>query len=142
MQHEELPSGSILHIHLCLLQKTAPTTLDVTTCRIILCVLTILPSDLLELVGKNGKNSKERAHNYAPCHLSNIVEKIDPILSSITANLSCMLCNWAQGAITMIMYNTRSTDGTCDVLCHILTRSRKKYGHTQSVPMAGDSKVH
>ena len=51
------------------LQREAPTTLDVRAGCTILRVKGLLPSGLLLLEGKDGRECREHSKNYAPCHL-------------------------------------------------------------------------
>ena len=69
-------------------QCKAPTTLDVRAVYTILRVKEVLPSGLLLLGGKDGKECRERSKNCTPCHLS--IEGIvhhEPTIVLITSNM-------------------------------------------------------
>ena len=52
------------------LQREAPTILDVLAEHTILRVKKVLPSDLLLLKGKDGREYCKHSKNCTPCHLS------------------------------------------------------------------------
>ncbi len=65
------------------LQQTAPTTLDVTTCRTMLRVREVLAFGVLMLEGRDGVVWKDHVHNCVPCHLPNVDSIVDPSLAVI-----------------------------------------------------------
>jgi hypothetical protein len=81
------------------LQQTAPTTLDVTTGRIILRVREVLGSGVLLLEGRDSKFWKDHTRNCALCHLPHIDGTVHPGTSHISAGLKCQLCGslWEHG---------------------------------------------
>jgi transposase InsO family protein len=91
------------------LQQTAPTTLDVTTGRIILRVREVLGSGLLLLEGRDSKLWKDHSRNCAPCHLPHIDGTVHPGTSHIPAGLRCRLCGSAKRAATMVVCDICST---------------------------------
>jgi len=73
------------------LQREAPTTLDVKAGRTILRVKEVLPSGLLLLEGKDGRECREHSKNCAPCHLP-IEGTVHPELAVVPDGLPCFVC--------------------------------------------------
>ena len=84
------------------LQREAPTTLDVRAGRTILRVKEVLPSGLLLLEGKDGRECREHSKNCAPCHLS-IEGTVHPELAVVLEGLPCFVCGEKKGAATMLL---------------------------------------
>ena len=81
-------SNRIIYVYL---QCKAPTTLDVRAGRIVLWVKELLPSGLLLLESKDGKECREHSKNFAPCHLS-IEDTIHLELIVVLKGLPCFVC--------------------------------------------------
>jgi hypothetical protein len=86
------------------LQSEAPTTLDVRAGRTILRVKEVLPSGLLLLKGKDGKECREHSKNCAPCHLP-IEGTIHLELVVVPEGLPCFVCGGKKKAATMLLYD-------------------------------------
>ena len=84
------------------LQREAPTTLDVKAGRTILRVKDVLPSGILLLEGKDGRECREHSKNCAPCHLP-IDGSIHPELAIVPEGLPCFVCGEKKGAATMLL---------------------------------------
>ena len=76
------------------LQREAPTTLDVKAGHTILQVKEVLPSGLLLLEGKDGRECREHFKNCAPCHLP-IEGTVHPKLAVVPEGLQCC-CVWRE----------------------------------------------
>ena len=72
-------------------QHEAPTTLDVRAGYTILRVKEVLPSGLMLLEGKDGKECREHSKNCAPCHLS-IEGTVHPELAVVLEGVPCFVC--------------------------------------------------
>lgn len=84
------------------LQREAPTTLDVKAGRTILRVKDVLPSGILLLEGKDGRECREHSKNCAPCHLP-IDGSVHPELAVVPDGLPCFVCGEKKGAATMLL---------------------------------------
>ena len=84
------------------LQREAPTTLDVKAGRTILRVKDVLPSGILLLEGKDGRECREHSKNCAPCHLP-IDGFVHPELAVVPDGLPCFVCGEKKGAATMLL---------------------------------------
>jgi hypothetical protein len=73
------------------LQRESPTTLDVKAGHTILRVKEVLPSDLLLLKGKDGRECHKHSRNCAPCHLS-IEGTVHPELVVVPKDLPYFVC--------------------------------------------------
>jgi hypothetical protein len=62
------------------MQQTTPTTLDVTSGRLILHVRKALHFKVLLLKGQDGQTWKDHVRNCVPCHLPNVDGQINPSL--------------------------------------------------------------
>ncbi len=87
------------------LQQTTPTTLDVTTDRVILHVQKVLPFEIFLLEGQDGQTWKDHVCNCALCHLPNVDGQIDPSLAVIHVGLQCMLCGQFTRTANMLVYD-------------------------------------
>ena len=83
------------------LQREAPTTLDVKAGRTVLRVKVVLPSGILLLEGKDGR---EHSKNCVPCHLP-IDGSVHPELAVVPQGLPCYVCGEKKGAATMLLCN-------------------------------------
>jgi hypothetical protein len=84
------------------LQRESPTTLDVRAGRTILRGKNMLPSDLLLLEGKDGRECREHFKNCAPCHLP-IEGTVRLELAVVPEGLSCFVCGEKKIAATMLL---------------------------------------
>ena len=84
------------------LQREAPTTLDVRAGRTILRVKDVLPSGILLLEGKDGRECREHSKNCAPCHLP-IDGSVHPELAVVPEGLPCFACREKKGAASMLL---------------------------------------
>ena len=84
------------------MQREAPTTLDVKAGRTILCVKDVLPSGILLLEGKDGRECRKHSQNYALCHLP-INGSINPELAIVRDGFRCFICGEKKGAATMLL---------------------------------------
>ena len=84
------------------LQHEAPTTLDVKVGRTILRVKEVLPSGLLLLEGKDGKEYCAYFKNCVPCHLP--IESIVRLeLTIVLEGLPCFMGGKKKISITMLL---------------------------------------
>jgi hypothetical protein len=70
--------------------------------RTILWVKEVLPSGLLLLEGKDGRECREHSKNCAPCHLS-IEGTVHPELDVVLECLPCFVCGEKKRAATMLL---------------------------------------
>jgi hypothetical protein len=73
------------------LQQEVPTTLDVKAGRTILRIKDVLPSGILLLEGKDGRECREHSKNCAPCHLP-IDGSVHPEFAVVPQDLPCYVC--------------------------------------------------
>ena len=71
--------------------------MDVRAGRTILRVKDVLPSGILLLEGKDGRECREHSKNCAPCHFS-IDDSIHPELAVVPDGLPCFVCGEKKGA--------------------------------------------
>ena len=83
-------------------QREAPTTLDVRAGGTILRVKKMLPSGLLLLEGKDGKEYREHSKNCGPCHLS-IEGTVHPELAIVPEDLPCLVYGKKKKPATMLL---------------------------------------
>ena len=79
-----------------------PTALDVRVGHTILRVKEVLPSGLLLLECKDGRECREHSKNYAPCHLP-IKDTVHLELAVVPEGLPCFVCGKKKGAATMLL---------------------------------------
>ena len=84
------------------LQREAPTTLDVKSGRTILRVKDVLPSSILLLEGKDGRECCEYCKNCALCYLP-IDGSVHPELAIVPDCFHCFMCGEKNGAVTILL---------------------------------------
>jgi hypothetical protein len=92
------------------LQQTAPTTIDVTTGRVILRVREVLGFGVLLLEGCDGKFWKDHTRNCAPCYLPHIDGSVHLGTSHISSRLKCRLCGSPKRVATITRRKTGIND--------------------------------
>ena len=90
------------HVNYVYFQREAPTTLDVRAGRTILQVKEVLPSGLLLLKDKDGRECREHSNNCAPCHLP-IEGTVHPELAVVPEGLPCFVYGEKKGTATMLL---------------------------------------
>lgn len=79
-----------------------PTTLDVIVGHTIPCVKNILPSGILLLEWKIGKECREHSKDYVPCH--HLMEgTLHPELVMVLEGLPCFVCGDKKNAATILL---------------------------------------
>lgn len=84
------------------LQCEAPTTVDAKAGRTILRVKDVLPSGVLLLEGKDGRECREHSKNCAPRHLP-LDGSLHHELEVVLDGLPCIVCGEKKGVATMLL---------------------------------------